>query len=202
MASPVRVEAADLKREGTTMEKGKGEGGRREAVKEESMPYRSRLISLQLDEHMFRGPGEFAENSLIRLFSNDRLAAQIKNPGLVWIFKDWKVVTGHNKITNWRSLIAVCYNTNTKQVKEIESYYQQWGLATINAHSIGVTDYTTSPSSDIPNATKDIADSVMDLIETIVGAREGTDQTKWDEKMGRQNGEELCDRLNLYWRKP
>jgi len=50
------------------MEKGKGEVGRRETGKEESMPYRSRLISLQLDEHMFRGPGEFAENSLIRLF--------------------------------------------------------------------------------------------------------------------------------------
>jgi hypothetical protein len=64
--------------------------------------------------------------------------------------------------------------------KEIEAYCQQCGLDTINAHSVGVTDYNTAPSIDMPNATKNIADFVMDFIETIVGAREGTDQTKWD----------------------
>lgn len=40
------------------MEKGKGKVKSRETEKDKGIPYRSRLISLKLDEHMFRGPDE------------------------------------------------------------------------------------------------------------------------------------------------
>jgi len=56
------------------MEKGKGKVKSLETEKYKGIPYRSRLISLQLDEHMFRGPGEVGENSLIRLFNIKRAA--------------------------------------------------------------------------------------------------------------------------------
>lgn len=183
------------------MEKGKGEGGRRETVKEEAIPYRSRLISLQLDEHMFRGPGEFADNSLIRLFSNDRLAAQIKNPGLVWIFKDWRIEKGHNRITYWRNLSAVCYNTRSNKTKELPVLYQQWGLTGLNAHYVSAPDYTEAPPGDIPGATKSIIESIFDIID-VVKSEKVTDDISWNNKMTIENGNDVCDKLNLYWRKP
>lgn len=156
------------------MEKGKGKVKSRETEKDKGVPYRSRLISLQLDEHMFRGPGEVGGNSIILLFKkripknhdcveneNYRKETDTK--------KSTRAIKNKNEYENTSSIDYSPY---------IESNDKWWNLSNYIslAYSSSLLTYGSSIQNGFVQKTRN-----FDLLGTSLDLQIGTQLSPWEE---------------------
>jgi hypothetical protein len=108
--------------------------------------------------------------------------------GLKWIFIGWRVQTHENWWSKYRILWAKCQNDCTKEIREVEAFYQQWRPIPINIPEIR-SDMGLKPPS-----ASDAINSTADLIDAITKSGKGTEKNKWDDKM-KEDGQKCCDQI-------
>ncbi len=156
------------------MEKGKGKVKSRETEKDKGIPYRSRLISLKLDEHMFRGPDEVGGDSIILLFKKrfhkGESCEENKNCNISGATTNSEI--SMKKRNEYDSKSSIDYSPY------IESNKKWWNLSNYLslAYSSSLLTYGSSIQNGFVQKTRN-----LDLIGASLDLQIGTQLSPWEE---------------------
>ena len=133
-----------------------------------------RDYSSEIGRYVESDPLGLGGGSNVYLYANATPMLAADRLGLEWVFVRWETEQYSGWWSQWRRLLALCYETCTKIMNKEEALYQQWRPIGINT--------TPVPSYDpFPKAGKGVGgamDAMADLAKAMQQAREQGSKSK------------------------